>query len=192
MRPIALTSVNRFTFTLALLAVGLAAPAHAETLNCTAVTSLPATISTQGIHCLMGNLATAQTSGDAITITANNVTLDLNGFKLGGQAAGSATGATGILSTANNVTVKNGIVRGFRTGIFLQGRGAVVEDLLVDQNTLTGILVTGQGAIVRRNQVVDTGGSTFSTNVFAVGIQANGTGSLVEHNVVEHLVSGGP
>lgn len=153
--------------------------------------SLPATISTQGLFCLTGNLATAQTSETVINITANNGTLDLNGFKLGGQAAGSATNTVGIFSVANNVTIKNGIVRGFSTGIDLRGRGAVVEDLLVDQNTNIGILVAGQGAIVRRNQVVDTGGSTANLNVEALGIEVQGLGSLIEHNVVADLTATG-
>ena len=130
---------------------------HAETVDCTPVVSLPATISGQGIYCLTGNLATSQTSGNAITITANNVTLDLNGWKVGGQAAGSATSARGISSTANNITIKNGIIRGFSVGIYLLGRGATVQGITVDQNTQAGIAVAGAGSVVQGNQVVDTG-----------------------------------
>ena len=122
----------------ALLAVFFTLPARAETINCTPITSLPATIDTQGLHCLTGNLATSQTSGNAIEITANNVTLDLNGWKVGGQGAGAGTQAGGISSAAVNVTVRNGIVRGFSIGISLTGRGAVVRDMLVDQNTQYG------------------------------------------------------
>jgi hypothetical protein len=169
----------------------LSALSHAETINCTPITSLPATIDTQGLFCLTGNLATAQTSGDGIEITANNVTLDLNGWKVGGQAAGTGTQAVGIFSSAANVTIKNGIVRGFAFGVSLNGRGAVVEDLLVDQNTNTGIMTAGQGAIVHRNQVVDTGGSTVVANVQAVGIVANGSGSLVDDNLVSGLAATG-
>lgn len=52
---------------------------QAETLICTPITSLPATIVTQGVYGVTGNLATARNSGNAIEITANNVTPDLNG-----------------------------------------------------------------------------------------------------------------
>jgi hypothetical protein len=171
-----------------LLFVFSLSPLRAETLDCTPVTSLPATISTQGIFCLTANLATAQTSGNAIEITANNVTLDLNGWKVGGQAAGTGTTATGIYSAAANVTIKNGIVRGFFYGIFLTGRGAVVRDMLVDQNTNISISVNGPGAVVEHNQVVDTGGSTVNTNVSALGIDA-GSGS-VGARVSDNTVSG--
>ena len=36
-----------------------AAPARAETVNCTPITALPAVITVQGIYCFTGNLATA-------------------------------------------------------------------------------------------------------------------------------------
>jgi hypothetical protein len=111
----------------------------------------------------------------------------------GGQAAGTATQAAGISSDAANVTVRNGIVRGFLNGINLSGRGAVVEDMLVDQNTTRGIFVglSGQAAIVRRNQVVDTGGSSASANVAATGIHVAGPGSLIEDNLVSSLEATG-
>ena len=173
------------------LLAGLTTAVQAETINCTPITSLPATIDTQGVYCLTGNLATSQTSGAAIEITANNVTLDLNGWKIGGQAAGTGTFATGITSSAVNVTIQNGIVRGFITGIYLGGRGAVVRDMLVDQNTATGIAVAGQGALIEHNQVVDTGGSTAVTDIDAYGIEADGDGSTVSNNVVSGLTATG-
>ena len=176
---------------MALLAAFFTLPASAETINCTPITSLPATIDTQGLYCLTGNLATSQVSGIAINITANNVTLDLNGWKVGGQAAGTGTNAFGIYSTAVNVTVKNGIVRGFFAGIWLTGRGAVVQDMLVDQNTKTGIFVNGTGAVVEHNQVVDTGGSTNGTNVNAVGIEADSGGVKLNNNMVSGLTATG-
>jgi hypothetical protein len=166
---------------------------RAETLNCTPVTSLPAVISTQGLYCLTGNLATAQGSGYVIEITANNVTLDLNGWKVGGQAAGRATQAYGIRSTAANVTIKNGIVRGFYYGIYLTGRGAVVRDMLIDQNTEIGIFVNGQGAVVEHNQVVDSGGTTAVSDAAAIGI-AVGSGSFgarISDNTVSGLTATG-
>jgi parallel beta-helix repeat protein len=166
-------------------------PAYAETINCTPITSLPATISAQGVYCLTGNVGTGMTSGNAIEINANNVTIDLNGWKVGGQSAGLATQAYGIHSTMDNVTIKNGIVRGFYFGIRLAGRGAVVEDILADQNTHTGIELEGMGAIVRRNRVIDTGRATVSSGGYALGVVVGGQGSLVENNFISGLTAGG-
>jgi hypothetical protein len=178
---------------LALFVFSFSPLTRAETLNCTPVTALPAVISTQGIYCLTGNLATAQTSGNAIEITANNVTLDLNGWKVGGQAAGTGTKAIGIYSAAANVTIKNGIVRGFLEGIALTGRGAVVRDMLIDQNTYVGISVNGPGAVVEHNQVVDTGPSTAFSFLDALGIYAtvSANGATISNNTVSGLTPTG-
>jgi len=181
-------SIKRLLF--ALLMSILATSIQAETINCTPITSVPATITAQGIYCLTGNLVTSQSSGNAITINAPNVTIDLNGWKVGGSGAGASTQAYGIYSTANNVTIKNGIVRGFFWGIDLTGNGAVVQDMLVDSNTYVGITADGLGALVKNNQVVNTGSDTLGT-VFA--IDAEGTSATIINNTVAGMTvtSGG-
>jgi len=163
----------------------LAAPAAwAETVNCTAITALPTVITSQGVYCLTGNLTTNMTSGSAIEIQTNNVTIDLNGWKLGGQAAGPATTALGISANQRkNITIRNGTIRGFYRGIFLNdsspyttSQGHLIEDIRADRNSFTGMLIMGRGNIVRRNQVVNTGGSTTLTNIQAYGIALFGPG----------------
>ena len=151
----------------------------------------------QGVYCFTGDLATAMTSGNAINIETNNVVLDLNGFKLGGLAAGTGTFALGIhANNRQNLTIKNGTIRGFSGGILLQDSGAsqghIVEDIRADQNTLVGIDVRGSGNIVRNNQVVATGGTTaFGVNVSAVGIRVFGAGPRVLNNDVITTVKQG-
>jgi hypothetical protein len=163
---------------------------EAETTNCTAITSLPYTISTQGIYCLTGNLETNMNLGFAIDITTNNVVLDLNGFKIGGLAAGTGTGAYGIHALSRkNITIRNGTVRGFFQGIFLgdsvpytTSQGHLIEDIRADMNTFIGIEVFGRGNIIRNNQVVNTGGSTLALSAY--GIIADGPGARVLNNDV--------
>lgn len=170
-------------------------PAHAETTNCTAITSLPTTITSQGVYCLTGNLGTSITSGNAVTINANNVTLDMNGFKLGGLGAGDGTLATGISAfQRKNITIKNGIIRGFYRGIrlydnspYTTSQGHVVQNILADQNTRTGIELEGRGITLRNSRVVDTGGSTQIS--YAVGIDVTGSGINVLDNQVIRTTS---
>jgi hypothetical protein len=175
-----------------------AARVGAETVDCTPVTSLPAVITVPGVYCLTGNLATAITSGFAINIKTNNVVLDLNAFRLDGLAAGLGTNAAGIrAANRQNITIKNGTVRGFLRGIFLEGsvasQGYVVEDIRADQNTFIGIHVRGSGNIVRNNQVVATGGSTIlGANADAFGISVFGeVGARVLNNDVINTVPQG-
>jgi len=186
--------MKRLTVAFIFAALAFTAPAHAETVNCTAITSLPAIITVQGIYCFTGNLGTAITTGNAIDIQTSNVVLDLNGFKLGGLAAGLGTNALGIHATnRQNITIRNGTVRGFFIGIRLEGIGPsgghVVEEIRADQNTLFGIDVNGSGNIVRNNQVVATGGSTaFGANADANGIIVSGSGPRLLNNDVINTV----
>jgi len=170
---------------LLLLLATFATSIQAETVNCTPITSVPATITAQGIYCLTGKLGTAQTSGNAITINANNVTIDLNGWKVDDGSAGTGTQAIGIYSAANNVTIKNGIVRGFYIGIELDGSGAVIRDMLLDGNTNIGIETSGIGALVEHNQIVNTGGSSVSQSAY--GIVISGGNSTISNNTVSAL-----
>ena len=110
------------------------------------IDSLPATITTQGVWCFRKDLSTAITSGGAITIATNNVTIDCNDFKLGGLAAGAATAARGIQASDKlNATIRNCNVRGFYAGVYIDGTaraktaGHVIENNRFASNTHYGI-----------------------------------------------------
>ncbi len=124
------------------------------------IDSLPVTISTQGTWCLRKDLATSMSSGVAINIATNNVTIDCNDFKIGGLAAGNTSVARGIFAGGrNNITVRHCAIRGFYYGIHISyGAGHLVEDNRLDNNLNTGIHVMGDNNRVRRNAVYDTGG----------------------------------
>lgn len=176
----------------ALMAVALlqTVPAKAETFNTCAgfIEALPAVISTQGVWCLKKDLSTSITSGNAISIVTNNVTIDCNGFKIGGLAGGNESGAMGIQSYRNspdpyvlNTTVRNCAVRGFIYGIYLYGAGHLVEDNRLDLNLRGGIIVEGENGRVQRNAVYDTGG--FPNQSHSFGIKAFG-------DVIDNTVAG--
>ena len=155
-------------FVLATLLCAAAPARSAESYDSCAgfVDSVPAVIATQGVWCLRGDLATGITSGTAIEITTHNVTLDCNGFKLGGLLAGPGTQAIGIGSpSGRNLVVRNCNVRGFMHGIMLSASGGshLVEDNRLEGNILRGISINGDGSVVRRNQVLDTGPGTSSS-----------------------------
>ncbi|HEY0660216.1 MAG TPA: right-handed parallel beta-helix repeat-containing protein [Lysobacter sp.] len=158
--------LRHLTAAMLLLACLIATPltVRAETYHtCTGfIDTLPATITTQGVWCLRHDLSTAVTSGAAITINTNNVTIDCNDFKVGGLAAGAGTLTYGIFALNRlNATVRHCNIRGFRRGLSFDGSaggGHVVEDSRFDGNTWIGIRVEGEGSVVRRNQVTDTGG----------------------------------
>jgi parallel beta-helix repeat protein len=160
-------------------AVALIAPRAASAAesydNCTGfITSVPAIITTQGTWCLKQDLATAIATGNAIEIKTNNVTIDCNNFKLGGLTAGTGTLATGIRAdNRQNLTVRHCNIRGFIDGVFFFGSssgGNLIEDNLFASNTNVGMIVYGDGSMVRRNRVVDTGGTTVTADSVGIAV----------------------
>lgn len=173
--------------------------ARAEVQDCLEIVALPAVITTTGVHCLKGDLATAATSGNAITVNANNVIIDLNGFKLGGLGGGSSTTAIGIYALdRQNITVRNGSVRGFSRSVHFDAtgdasngasRGHIVEDMRIEAGRLVGIHIEGRHSIVRNNFVFDTGNgsATIARGIFV----QNGPGHTIMGNVVSGVTETG-
>ena len=92
-------------------------PPPSPCTSCTAITALPVIITQPGLYSLGGNLAYGGV-GNAITIDADNVTLDLRGYEIDG------TGATGsgvfIAGGRTNTAIRNGTIRNFgRHGVGL-------------------------------------------------------------------------
>ncbi len=185
------TCIGGLILVVALVAMFWMSIAGAETTVCTEITTLPYTISTQGVYCLNANFETNMAIGNAIEIMTNNVVIDLNGHKIGNLSAGQTTPARGINAyQRKNITIKNGTIRGFKWGIFLDdiypfttSQGHIIEDIRADFNTDTGIHVVGRGNIIRNNIVVGTG-RTDVTNSFAFGIWVVGPGNRVINNDV--------
>jgi parallel beta-helix repeat protein len=180
--------IDRIAAIAALLCVGsltLPHDARAETFNTCAgfIDTVPTTISTQGVWCLKKDLATNISSGAAITIAANNVTIDCNDFKIGGLAAGDASQTSGIKAmNRQNATVRHCNVRGFLKGIELVGStsaGHLIEDNRLDNNLYVGISVAGANNLVRGNRVFDTGGRMGGGASIGIDAQADIIGNTI-------------
>lgn len=84
----------------------------------TPISSVPFTITQSGAYYLTTNLSVS--ANNAVTIFANGVTLDLNGFTISSSAA-SANGTGIAIATCTNITIFNGHVQGGATN---NGSGA--------------------------------------------------------------------
>jgi len=169
----------RFHLPILLLAALAFAPAQsaraADSYDaCTGtIASLPATIATQGIWCVKQDLATSITSGNAITINTNNVTIDCNHFHVDGSSAGTGTTAIGIYaSSRTKVTVRRCSIGGFYVGVKLTGNAHVVVGNALVGNTQSGLVIEGaiakSDSQVEDNRVLDTGGSTVAASVYGI------------------------
>lgn len=179
--------MKKLLVVVALFAAFFTSSAHAEVQDCTEITTLPAVITVQGIYCLKHNLVTSITTGNAIEIQTNNVTIDLNGWKLGGSAAGAGTDAIGIYANERkNITVRNGTIRGFYRGIYLDGStgfGHIIEGIRADGNKFTSLRVKGDNVIVRNNQIINTGDTDNGGIAYGI-LVTDGRNVLITGNVI--------
>ena len=164
----------------------------------TPISSAPYTIASPGHYYLTRNISSPGAQ-IAITIAADDVSLDLDGFTIDGD---DTTGSWGIRFSGarQNVTVENGTVRDFHFGldvtdfnsesIVLRGlnavsnirgfslavtRALVLTDCTANSNQETGIYLPGERSVIRNCSVINNQGD---------GISLAGAGNLVESNLV--------
>lgn len=158
----------------------------------TPIGSLPFTITQPGSYYFTKNLEFTAATGDAITVNARNVTIDLMGFTLSSTSAVTGSGIATVGGTSG-LTVKNGTIAGtttvdesnwttvkggFESGVngigFHGSRGYHITKLTITGCRSCG-LVAASNSIVEDVVVTECGGggilATFgvvrSCNVFA-------------------------
>jgi hypothetical protein len=103
----------------------------------TPISSLPFNISQPGSYYVTGNLTASAPLSSGITVSANDVTIDLNGYTITGPAMNPNAGIA--QTTGRNTRVHNGTVRGWSYGILLTE--ARVDHVTVVGNSDDGIQV---------------------------------------------------
>lgn len=125
------------------------ASAEAGGVTATDTSGFPVTIDVSGSYVLTGNLAVDDPNLDGIEVTADGVTLDLNGFEISGPvtctglgsavSCGPGTGGGINADGRARVTVRNGRVRGFGSyGVFVGNRGQL-RHLVAESNGFVGL-----------------------------------------------------
>jgi len=132
----------------------------------------PITITQPGSYQLTSNIISVSNTSNIIEINADNVTLDLNGFSIIGPRTCTGDNASLVCSnsgmTANaifasarkNITVKNGMTKGFNTGVKLESlnqRGNKVMNITSSENEFGIVVIKGviENSMAMRN--LDTG-----------------------------------
>jgi hypothetical protein len=160
----------------------------------TPIDHLPFAITQTGSYYLTGNLSLSADS-DGIVVTANHVTVDLNGFQLVGTACLQCTG-DGIVvppGTFYGLTVRNGTLGGWNQAVDgSNARQAQFSDLVLSGNAYG--LSIGESSDARRInasyntntgvQLLGNGSEFADSEIFqnSVGIRSSGNGSQI-HNV---------
>jgi parallel beta-helix repeat protein len=129
----------------------------------TPISYLPYVITSPGSYYLTGDLSS--TIG-GIWIWSDYVELDLNGFSLTGTAGINGINSPGLY---NQITVKNGRVHGWQTGISLNGDDNEVDDVVVSSSAADGLLIGDRGVVRSVRAVANT----------VKGIAAYGSGDRI-------------
>lgn len=128
----------------------------------------PVTLSQPGSYRLSGNLTVPDQNTTAIQVTADNVTIDLNGFSILGPNLANGLGEGVSASSRTNISVLNGTVRGMGSrGVYLGNKGraedlrlisnsdgvqvgvdSLVKDVTALGNRITGIYIFGKSTVL--------------------------------------------
>ena len=143
----------------------------------------PLVITAPGVYTLTRDIRVA--SGDAITINASGVTLDLNGRTVSTQSAGAGRGV--FVNAQTGVKIKNGKVSAFNVNVEADDSENVsITDLqIIGQNLpLSGrpseigvLLISSRANVVDHNQI-----SSCSVGVFIRGPLSSG--NTVSNNLI--------
>ena len=150
----------------------------------TKIFSLPATISSPGLYFLSGNLTQQSDASPAITVTVNDVTLDLMGFTLKGLGAASSSAGISI-SGRSNVEIRNGTVRDFGGGGIHSTQSSSncrIINIRAIANKIAGIKVVGSNHLIK---------DCHASNNLGYGIWMSGSGAVITGNVINDNGSNG-
>jgi len=164
----------------------------------------PVTIGEPGSYILTGPLTVPDENTTAIEITAEPVTLDLNGFEISGPTVCTYTGSGitctptgsgyGIYATGLRTTVRNGFVQGMGYNGVEVSASSRVMNVTATHNGASGIVTNDSSSVVGSESTYNGGigiyGSTrcliqgnVSTINGSTGIQMGGSSVVIENSV---------
>jgi hypothetical protein len=153
----------------------------------TKITSVPYTINNPGFYFLGGNLNYSSQAGNAITVNADNVTLDLMGFSLTG---GWGNGI--YMSGRTNVEVRNGSIEVFNCCVYednANGQQHRIVNIRI-RSAYNGIWLSGTNHLIKNCSVMSITNAGLGLNSGLItdclaagnavfGIWNNGPGSVL-------------
>ncbi|MDQ6631353.1 MAG: hypothetical protein M3Y82_06300 [Verrucomicrobiota bacterium] len=159
----------------------------------TPISTAPFTINASGSYYLTGNLNVS--SGDAITINASGVTLDLNGFTISSTASTAAGMAINLVRPNQDITILNGHIQGgvtysgisfstgpgFQNGIGFSGLTIQLKNVRISGVSVSGVSLNGiapgqDSSVIDHCEVRTAGGVGLSASTVTDSV-ANTCGS---------------
>ncbi len=173
-------------------ATGLVASAAEVTL----IENLPYRIEKPGRYKIGKDLEYSATTGAAVRIDADDVSLDFAGNTISGTA-GDGTSAIGISAMdRKNLKIMGGTVRGFYFGIDIRASsrdepkssGHVVSRMRLDQNRYFGIRLEGTASKIEQCRITSTGGSTKPGHTIPHGVRLVGAKNVLRDCCIRDMI----
>lgn len=130
------------------------------------------TLNEPGPYVLVKNIDAA---GDCFVIAADFVEINLDGYVITGNGTGSAF-LEQLAVGRRGVTIRNGVVKGFSSAVFMLNSAVTVEKINATGNTFNAISA-GDTSTVRNCQVLDNAGAGV-----ALGQRGMVTGNVINDN----------
>jgi hypothetical protein len=182
---------------LAMIALAWLPVAHADTLGCTTITSLPTVISAAGHYCLNKDFVQDFGTSVAFEITADNVVLDCNDHLVRNSNPAADTYGLYADNDPDRITVRNCTFDGFTGGMYFLPsnpngvRNILLQDNLIVHARIIGIDINGSGSgnVIERNRVTELLGNLPGN---PTGIRINcfdtaGSGNIIRDNVIDNF-----
>jgi hypothetical protein len=133
---------------IALITAAMGGAAMAQTKLNLSTSGFPIKITKAGSYFLVSNLIANAKNVNVIDVTVSNVSIDLNGFRIGSPGSSGSTGIGVNASGRSNVTVENGSVSVMGSDGIRLGANGVVRNVQANSNGGNGINCTGSGCLV--------------------------------------------
>jgi hypothetical protein len=146
------------------------------------ITTIPFTIDQPGSYYLTNDLTTA---ASGILVESDDVTIDLMGYRLMGM-----TNGIGISVSANNVEIRNGVIRRFDHGIFGGGKNNRIINIRSIDNNHSGIWLEGQNHFVKNCTASDNGSDSPGNFGNDIGIFIRGASTLIGNIASNNVATG--
>jgi len=124
------------------------------------ISFVPAGIGAPGTYILTQDWTDSSSAGSAINVTANDVTIDLNGHHISCTIPNNQLVGVHLVDVSN-VSVKNGEISGFQYGVFMDHSGTssnvdfgnLVDSLRLENNQYGVACLSNTGCVVRNCQI---------------------------------------
>ncbi len=141
---------------------------------------IPLTITESGSYYLTEDV---NSIGTAITVSVNDVTIDLMGYNMIGPGSGSNYGV--YMNNLSNIEIRNGTIRDFNYGVYEDNSGAQSHRIMNVRavfNSVRGISLSGKGHLIKDCTASDNGNSA-NSNVYGIYVSE---GCIVTGNTVNN------